>query len=108
MSNSPAEATITGLETGAWSLWLNSETIAEGTSRKQETFESTQSFALDAKGYRVYVRGTFPEEDTSTNIRAVLSYPNDERWYDLSGRSITTPTKPGIYIRNGRKMIVNP
>ena len=108
MSNSPAEATITGLETGAWSLWLNSETIAEGTSRKQETFESTQSFALDTKGYRVYVRGTFPEEDTSTNIRAVLSYPNDERWYDLSGRTITTPTKPGIYIRNGRKMIVNP
>ena len=108
MSNSPAEATITGFEAGAWSLWLNSETIAKGTSRKQETFESAQSFALDAKGYRVYVRGTFPEEDTSTNIHAVLTPHNNERWYDLSGRTITTPIKPGIYIKNGRKMIVNP
>ena len=63
MAATDGNATLTGLTAGQWSLWLNSETIAQGTSRKQATLSTTQTFSLDAKGYRVYVRGTYPEED---------------------------------------------
>jgi len=30
----------------------------------------------------------------------------DERWYDLSGRAVDHPTRKGIYVRNGKKVIV--
>ena len=63
MATTAATATLTGLTAGDWSLWLNSETITQGTSRKQQTFSATQTISLEAKGYRVYVKGTFSEED---------------------------------------------
>ena len=56
-------ATLTGLTAGSWSLWLDSESISRGTSRRQQFLSATQTFDLDAKGYRVYVKGTFPEEE---------------------------------------------
>lgn len=34
MATTSAQVTLSGLNTGDWSLWLNSEHIAEGTSRK--------------------------------------------------------------------------
>ena len=63
MANSAGNATITGLTAGAWSLWLTSETIAQGTSRKQETFGTSKTINLEAKGYRVYVKGSYSNED---------------------------------------------
>ena len=63
LATSAGKATLTGLNAGDWSLWLNSETITQGTSRKQQTFGGTQPFTLEAKGYRVYVKGNFPEEE---------------------------------------------
>ena len=60
--NTATTATLTGLSAGAWSLWLNSETVRQGTSRRQQYLSASQNIALDAKGYRVYVRGTYPEE----------------------------------------------
>ena len=62
MGTAATTATLTGLSAGAWSLWLDSETIRQGTSRQQQTFSATQNITLDAKGYRVYVRGTYSEE----------------------------------------------
>ncbi len=62
MSTAATTATLTGLSAGAWSLWLDSETIRQGTSRYQQTLSTTQDITLDAKGYRVYVRGTYSEE----------------------------------------------
>ena len=99
--------TVTG-HTGDWSLWLNSEHIAEGTSRKQVSLSIDTSFSLEAKGYRVYVRGIYPEQDAVTGIRRVVSAAaENDRWYDLSGRIIQTPTQPGIYIHNGKKRVIN-
>ena len=64
MANTSSTVNISGLDAGEWSLWLNSETISQGTSRYQQAFSSTQRFTLEAKGYRVYVKGTFSEEAT--------------------------------------------
>ena len=63
MATTAGSATLTGLTAGEWSLWLDSETIAQGTSRKQLSLPVTQTFNLDAKGYRVYVKGVYSEED---------------------------------------------
>ena len=63
MGTQPCTATLTGIEPGDWSLWLNSESIARGTSRKQHTLTASPSVSLDAKGYRVYVKGSFAEQE---------------------------------------------
>ena len=63
MATTQTSATLTGLTAGAWSQWLTSETISQGTSRKQLSFSATQSLTLEAKGYRVFVKGTFSDEE---------------------------------------------
>lgn len=48
------------------------------------------------------------DNDGTTDIRE-LRMENEERdeWYDLQGRRIQQPTKAGLYIKNGKKVIVN-
>lgn len=108
MDASPATAVVEGLTGGAWSLWLNSETIAQGTSRKQESLDANHTFSLEAKGYRVYVRGTFPEQETTspTAIRTTRQTSSDHRWYTISGQIIDRPTTPGLYIHQGKKVCI--
>jgi 1,4-alpha-glucan branching enzyme len=109
MGTTAATATIEGITAGDWSLWLNSETIAQGTSRKQTALNATHTFSLDAKGYRVYVSGTYPEQEVTqhTAISSVQSTQhNDGKWYTLTGQLIPRPTKRGLYIHNGRKVII--
>jgi hypothetical protein len=109
MGTTDGTATISGIDEGEWSLWLDSETIAQGTSRKQTTLNATQTINIDAKGYRVYVRGSFSEQDTDTAIRTQPSAVNasaDSRYYNINGRVVDTPTKPGLYIHAGRKIIL--
>ena len=61
-ANSAATVTLSGLTAGTWSCWLNSNTIATGTGRRNDTFGASQQLSLEAKGYRVYVKGSFTEE----------------------------------------------
>ena len=63
VGTSAANATLTGLSSGAWSLWLDSETIAQGVSRKQMNLNATTVLSIPAKGYKVYVKGTYSEEE---------------------------------------------
>ena len=50
---------------------------------------------------------SFEGEDDATGIQNILTVDRDgtERWYDLNGRRIDQPTKKGIYINNGKKVI---
>jgi hypothetical protein len=44
----------------------------------------------------------------ATGIHAVGADSDSEaRWYDLNGRRIEQPTKKGLYILNGRKVVVH-
>ena len=45
-------------------------------------------------------------DDTGIN-NVMLNEHGVERWYDLQGRRIEKPTKAGLYIRNGEKIVVN-
>ena len=42
----------------------------------------------------------------ATGIRAIEETPSDEVWYNLNGQRIDKPAKKGLYIRNGKKVIV--
>ena len=104
-------ATVSGIAAGDWSLWLDSQTISEGVSRKQVRLNETNNFELEAKGYQVYVKGTFSEESSSeqsSNISRVLDshFPNDTI-YSLNGRVMDhcSLMPRGIYIQNGKKII---
>lgn len=108
MGTSAGSATVSELTPGQWSLWLNSETISQGSSRKNETINATHTFSLDAKGYRVYVRGTYSEQEVMPAVinSATSSISGDNRWFDLFGRTIGMPTRPGLYIHNGKKVVI--
>ena len=90
------------------------------------------SSAKDINSFRAYFQLnnglTAGTPDTSTGVRAfVLNFGDEETtgiipttnftnytnsdsdaWYDLSGRKLSgKPTKPGLYINNGRKILVS-
>ena len=72
-----AVANLSGLTAGTWSCWLNSSTIKGGTSRKNETFGASQSITIEPKGYRVYVKGSFREEDNVQEDKPISDLVDD-------------------------------
>jgi hypothetical protein len=47
--------------------------------------------------------------DVQVGVDDILSAPNPMgavRYYDLSGRSFATPPSPGLYLVNGRKILI--
>lgn len=93
---------------GEYSLWLDSETIERGVSRRSETFDGTFSKKLSAKGYLVYVKGHFSEEDISSGITPVQTtskVDTDMRYYNLNGMEVDALSANGILIHHGKKYI---
>jgi hypothetical protein len=56
-----------------------------------------------------FTRGAYDIGDGTTAIDATLidNEETNDYWYDLQGRRIQKPTKAGLYIKNGKKVIVN-
>lgn len=53
-------------------------------------------------------RGMYGIGDGTTSIRELrMENEGRDEWYDLQGRRIEQPTKAGLYIKNGKKVIVN-
>lgn len=46
------------------------------------------------------------ENDGATSIRSVGEVMTDDAWYNLKGQRIDAPTKKGLYIKNGKKVVV--
>ena len=111
-----ADGTITGDKTGTWA-------VTEGTSyitltidkveykgvMVEQTMEPTDDkvaafTALAKSGVTVWGYCTSPY----TAIRSINRNVDDadDAIYDLQGRRVSAPTRPGIYIRNGKKFIV--
>ncbi len=62
-------------------------------------------------GYFLGTGMDFNDVPLVTEIRdittdATTQYVGDEKTYDLSGRLVSDPSAPGIYIRNGKKFLV--
>lgn len=62
-SDKDADVVLTGLEAGKYSRWIDSETIGRGVSRKSVSLNATHSMSIGAKGYAVFVKGEFADED---------------------------------------------
>jgi hypothetical protein len=46
-------------------------------------------------------------DDDTTGIRTTgYTDENSAEWYDLQGRRISKPTKKGLYIHHGRKVVI--
>ena len=56
LGNTDVTATISGLAAGEYAMWLDSSTIASGATQSDVTITAASTFALDAKGYRVFVK----------------------------------------------------
>jgi hypothetical protein len=46
------------------------------------------------------------EDDDATGISRIASESGNDTWYNLKGQRIDKPTKKGLYIKNGMKVIV--
>ena len=104
---SATTVTITGLTAGEYGLWLDSETIARGTGRKAVSLGATHTFELQAKGYRVYVKGHFADEGTAAMGAITTGAAAGGPVYSLGGqrRGSSGQLPGGIYISNGRKYV---
>ena len=50
--------------------------------------------------------GSLDGEDGTTGIRELMNGVESDVWYNLKGQRIDTPTKKGLYILNGKKVVV--
>lgn len=110
-----ADGSVSGAQTGTWSVQEGTSyfTIKLGTTEYkgvmvEQTLEPTDNktiafTCLNRNGVTVWGYQTSP----ATGIEGIKSQDSrlSDAWYDLRGRRITTPTKKGIYIRNGKKFI---
>ena len=108
-----ADGTITGESTGSWAVQEGTSYITINLDREykgvmiEQTLEPTDDktiafTALNRNGVTVWGYKT----SGTTAIREIKSEEtNGNKWYNLNGQLIDYPTK-GIYIHNGRKVIV--
>ena len=110
-----ADGTVSGAQTGSWSVVEGTSyvTIKLGTTEYkgvmiEQTLEPTDDktiafTCLNRNGVTVWGYQTSP----ATGITPVArDRSGDHRYYDLLGRPVTSPQRKGIYIHNGKKMIV--
>ena len=111
-----ADGTISGSAAGTWSVTegtsyisikLESSSYAYEGVMVYQTLEPTTDRVMafsgvNRNGVTVWGYCTNP----STGISSVKAVPLDDMIYDLHGRRITTPLKKGIYIRNGKKVVI--
>jgi hypothetical protein len=46
------------------------------------------------------------DDDETTGISRVASEVDNDVWYNLKGQRVDTPTRKGLYIKNGKKVVV--
>ena len=81
---------------------------------EENVMTTTQVAAANAKGWKVYYRVTKDEWNWEeyagsepTGIDALTTDMQDGKYYDLQGHGIDgKPTEPGIYIVNGKKIVI--
>lgn len=110
-----ADGTVSGAQTGTWAVQEGTSyfTIKLGTTEYkgvmvEQTLEPTNDKAasftvMNRNGVTVWGYQTSP----ATGIEGIRNHESVDNspWYDLRGHRVTTPTKKGIYIRNGKKYI---
>lgn len=74
--------------------WYNAPLFDSRTGRALKALETICTFGTG--------------HDINTGIESVNGFESeaDAKWYDLQGRPVKNPSLPGLYINNGRKVVV--
>ena len=75
--------------------WVVDEYWDEGGYEAEGWFSRIEEFDFFGNGN---------DEDAIKDIKDTNDL--NDSWYDLSGRLISKPTMPGVYIRNGKKIVI--
>lgn len=89
---------------------LAAETAGYWFEATSEEFSVTEDTTLTIEGTAsakpldyVFISG---KVDAGTAVEAVNAASNEGKWYNLQGVQIAEPTQAGIYIHNGKKVVV--
>ena len=111
-----ADGSVSGAQTGTWSVQEGTSyfTIKVGTTEYkgvmvEQTLEPTNDKAasftcMNPNGVTVWGYQTAAATGIESIIRDIPTA--DSPLYDLRGRRVTPPTRKGIYIKNGKKVIL--
>ena len=79
--------------------------LAEGDEVKVPAGKAVLHLGDEQAGARSLVLGI---DDSATGVKEVIEVNgvNDGSFYDLNGRKVNAPTKKGVYLFNGRKVVV--
>ena len=81
--------------------------VSGGTLADGKVYLSVHKNLKSRAATRSIVIGGGDDNDGTTGIEQAPTLSDDEgAWFDLSGRKIAAPTRKGIYIRNGKKVVV--
>ena len=82
--------------------------VTKGTKIGSESQDDKPVCYLDLTGTNAKSRGFNIGTGDSTGIEDIIEESNnDNSWHDLLGRRIAKPQKAGLYIVNGKKVVVN-
>lgn len=88
----------------AWMLvpttFHNSLPAATRGNGQEITDQEAEVICIEVRGI-----GNLDDDDT-TGISRVAEEVSNDIWYNLSGQRIDTPTRKGLYIKNGKKVVV--
>lgn len=88
-----------GADDGDFVLYNDEFVKAKGTIPGGTRYLSMGGYAASRLGIGGEATGIFSNGLTRTDS-------DHDRWYDLQGRRIEKPTKPGLYIKNGQKQVI--
>lgn len=92
---------------GSWIPVPKSMTsFANATRGGSDIPESLSLFQTDEMISLNLIQSVGGEDDGTTGIKRVDSEVDDDVWYNLKGQRIDTPTRKGLYIKNGKKVVV--
>lgn len=94
---------------GAFSYWSTPGTVENAMRFVLRIYDKETDTVIDPHTSmtsltRIQVR-PFGDDDLATGIRINVNENENENRYDLSGRRVSTPSKRGLYIVNGKKII---
>ena len=67
---------------------------------------STRGIGNDASELEAEVMCLFVNANTTAIDKIAVGKSGDDAWYNLNGQRIDRPTKKGLYVRNGKKVIL--
>ena len=77
-----------------------------GAAFTSPAYKAWLALPAAAAGARVFLG--LPDEEDATGIATIKDKQQKANnvWYDLNGRCVNTPMKKGVYVKEGRKMVI--